>query len=226
MTKVSVFAGLLTVGLACTASAQDARPREAVLGETAAPALGRLAAGLGVAPGEQAPDPQVADGDGQPVKLLSGAGPRGALLVFYRGGWCPFCNAQIHALTRAFDEFRRRGVSPIAISVDRPEEAARTRASYSIPFPVLSDPDLAAHRAWRVVHEVGSEEYGRLASFGIDLERASGRQHHAIAVPALFVVDASGVVRWGHADPDYKVRPSIAQLLAVLDRLGLTPKEN
>jgi len=47
---------------------------------------------------------------------------RGSLLVtFYRGGWCPFCNFQIRELTTAFPEFRRRGVTPIAISVDRVE---------------------------------------------------------------------------------------------------------
>jgi peroxiredoxin len=114
-------------------------------------------------------------------------------------------------------------VTPTVISVDQADEAARTKTSYEIPFPVLSDPNLAAHRAYRVVHEVGSAEYARLASFGIDLERASGRKHHAVAVPALFVVDAAGVVRWAHADPDYKVRPSVAQLLGVLDGLGLTP---
>lgn len=218
-----ILATALTGGVALAAAAQDARPREAVLGETPAPELGRVAAGLGVAVGDEAPDPVVADAAGRPAKLLAEAGPRGALLVFYRGGWCPFCNAQVHALTRAFDEFRRRGVTPIVISVDQADEAARTKASYEVPFPVLSDPDLAAHRAYRVVHEVGSAEYARLSSFGIDLERASGRKHHAIAVPALFVVDAAGVVRWAHADPDYKVRPSVAQLLAVIDGLGLTP---
>lgn len=141
------------------------------------------------------------------------------MLVFYRGGWCPFCNYQIRQLTEAYPQYRERGVTPVAISVDRPEEAAKTRATYEIPFPVLSDPDLAAHRAYRVMHEVDDAERERLAGFGMDIERASGRDHHVIAIPSVFVVDAEGVVRWAHADPDYRVRPSNEQILAALDRL-------
>ena len=109
----------------------------------------------------------------------------------------------------------------MAISVDRIEEAAKTQATYSIPFPVLSDPDLAAHTAYRVTHRVEADEFSRLQGFGMDLEGASGQTHHVIATPALFVIDAEGVVRWAHADRDYTVRPSPSQILAAFDRLQL-----
>jgi len=96
---------------------------------------------------------------------------RGSLLVtFYRGGWCPFCNFQIRELTTAFPEFRRRGVTPIAISVDRVEEAAKTSATCEIPFPVLPDPNLVAHRAFRVVRHVGDAEFARLKGKGLDIK--------------------------------------------------------
>jgi peroxiredoxin len=72
-----------------------------------------------------------------------------------------------------------------------------------------------------VLHQVDDSELARLTSFGIDLEKASGRAHHAIAVPAAFLVDRKGVVRWAHADPGYKVRPSTAQILGAIDGLSL-----
>lgn len=153
------------------------------------------------------------------LRELVTTGP--VLLVFYRGGWCPYCNSQIHELTAAYPEYKKRGVTPVAISVDRVEESAKTQATYTIPFPVLSDSDLAAHRAYRVLHEVDEAEFARLKGFGIDLERASGRSHHAIAVPSLFVIDGKGVVRWAHANLDYKVRPSTVQILAAIDGLNL-----
>jgi len=183
--------------------------------------VGTLPPGTGVAVGEQAPDAPVRDADGRQVRLrhLTKSGP--VLLVFYRGGWCPYCNSQIHELTTAYPEYRKRGVMPVAISVDRVEESAKTQATYAIPFPVLSDPDLAAHRAYRVLQQVDEAEFARLKGFGIDLEKASGRAHHVIAVPSIFLIDAKGVVRWVHADPDYKVRPSTAQVLSAIDRLGL-----
>jgi peroxiredoxin len=188
---------------------------------TAPEALGTLPPDVGVAVGQPAPDAEVERQDGSKVKLRSLIEEGPILLVFYRGGWCPFCNSQIHALTRAYPEYRERGVTPVAISVDRPEEAATTQARYTIPFPVLSDPDLHAHRAYRAIHQADAAEVETLKGYGMDLERASGRTHHVIAVPAIFLIDRAGVVRWAHADPDYKVRPTDAQILAAIDRLEL-----
>lgn len=186
--------------------------------------VGVLSSDLGIPVGERAPDALLHDADGQAVQLrdLVANGP--TLLVFYRGGWCPYCNFQVHELTRAFSDFQQRGVTPVVVSVDRAAEAAKTQASYTIPFPVLSDPDLTAHRAFRVVHRADEAEIARLKSFGHDIEAASGRDHHEFAVPSIFVIDAGGVVRWAHADPDYRTRPSVAQLLAAIDSLGLAAR--
>lgn len=194
-------------------------------GNTAAEQLGTLPDGVGIAVGEQAPDARVQDADGRSVQLreLFARGP--VMLVFYRGGWCPFCNFQIRELTEDFPELERRGVTPVAISVDRMEESTRTRANYTIPFPVLSDPDLTAHRAYRVTHDVDAAEVERLRGMGMDLERSSGRSHHVVAIPSVFVIDGTGVVRWAHADRDYRTRPSNEQLLAVIDGLELASGE-
>ncbi len=183
--------------------------------------LGTLPAQIGVRVGDPAPDARLTAADGHEVSLRALAAHGAIMIVFYRGGWCPFCNFQIHELTQASPELQRRGVTPVAISVDRIDEASRTRATYDIPFPVLSDPDLVAHRAYRVVHQVDAAELSRLGGFGIDLERSSGRTHHVIAIPSIFIVDRAGVVRWAHANPDYKIRPSVPQLLAVIEGLHL-----
>lgn len=182
--------------------------------------LGTRPETLGIAVGQPAPDAAVHDDEGRLVRLsdLYRQGP--TLLVFYRGGWCPYCNVQVRQLTEAFPEFQKRGFRPVMISVDRIDSAAKTKAQYRIPFPVLSDPDLVAHEAFRVVHQAGPEEVAKLKGFGLDIEAASGRDHHRFAVPSVFAIDASGTVRWAHVDPDYKVRPSTAQLLDVLDRLS------
>lgn len=184
---------------------------------TPASKLGTLPDGVGVPVGQPAPDALVHTAEGAQVRLsdLFKKGP--TLVVFYRGGWCPYCNFEIHELTQAFPEYEKRGVHPIAISVDKQSEAAKTEATFTIPFPVLSDPSLAAHTAFRVIHHADDAETAKLKGFGIDLEQSSGETHHRFAIPALFLVDKSGVVRWAHADPDYKTRPRTAQILAVID---------
>ncbi len=200
-------------------AASASRPRRGPLAATDEGDLGRLPEGVGVPVGSRAPAVSVSDSDGKPVQLAS-LYPKGpTLLIFYRGGWCPFCNAQIHDLTQAYPELKDRGVTPVAISVDRAEEANRTRATYTIPFPVLSDPDLVAHRAFSVLQPLEPAYVAKIKALGMDVEASSGRSHHTVAIPSVFLVDREGVVRWAHADPNYKVRPSPQQLLSVIDRV-------
>ena len=175
--------------------------------------LGTMPAGVGVAVGQPAPGGAVFDGGGNEVDLAALWSDRPVLLVFYRGGWCPTCNFQIRELTLSWDGFDSRGVLPVAVSVDPATEAAKTAATYEVPFPTLADPSGAAHRAWGVLMQLDEEEYERL--FGESFE--SGGRAHFLAIPSIFLVQ-DGVVRWAHADPEYTVRPTPEQLFAVIDR--------
>lgn len=209
-------------GKAALAPAATTSPiKEKEHAATAAERLGKLPDGFGVPAGQQAPDFTVESSEGQRLSLRDLTAKGHVLLVFYRGGWCPFCSFQIRELVKSFPEYRQRGVTPVAISVDRVEEAAKTGATYVIPFPVLSDPDLAAHTAFRVLHTADDAEVERLRGFGMDIEKVSGRKHHQFAVPSLFLIDRAGRVRWAHADPDYKTRPRTPQILAAIDEAKL-----
>ena len=179
--------------------------------------LGKLAGGQGLAPGAKAPSVMVKGTNGESVALsdLWKKGP--ILVVFYRGGWCPFCNFQIREFVKSQGEYEKRGVTPVFISVDSVDESKKTTATYSIPFPLLADPDLAAHRAFSVTRKADDAEVEKLKGYRIDIEKASGRKHHEMAIPSIFLIDETGTVRWSHANPDYKQRPSTEQLLGVLD---------
>jgi peroxiredoxin len=109
----------------------------------------------------------------------------------------------------------------IAVSVDDPEHAVESAKEYGIDFPVLSDPDLAAHKAFHVVDHLGGLATFMIARMGADLEQRSGREHHDVAVPSIFLIDAAGVIRWSHVDIDYGKRPSVPQLLDAIDRCGM-----
>ena len=183
---------------------------------TSAEKLGTFPQGVGVPVGQVVPDVHAKNIDGVDVSLASLYAKSAVLLVFYRGGWCPYCNFEIFNLSKAFPDFQARGVMPVAVSVDRAEAAAKTGATYTVPFPLLADPDLAFHRGFHVARHVDDAELAQLKGYGIDLEAASGRDHHEIAIPALFLIDQGGVVRWAHADLDYKMRPSVQQILAAI----------
>jgi peroxiredoxin len=188
--------------------------------ESSAPSTERagvLAPGTGVPVGQRIPAVVGRDLDGREVALSALYVKGWVLLAFYRGGWCPYCNAEIHALTLAYGEYQKRGVTPVAISVDTPEKEAKTNATYEVPFPLLSDSEATISEAFRVTKQFTPDELARYKGFGVDLESHSGQSHHKIAIPALFLVDPTGVVRWAHSDPEFKVRPSTTQILAGID---------
>jgi peroxiredoxin len=186
-----------------------------------APVVGFAPQGVGLPAGAPAPTGLITQnlrGETVPLDKVFAAGP--TLLVFYRGGWCPYCNGQLRELSLAARRFQARGVRLVAVSVDRPEAAATTQAAWEIPFPVLSDSDLTAHEAFRVVFEVDAATRETYRGWGIDLKAASGRSDGRIATPAMFLVQG-GAVTWAHADPAYKVRPTPDQVLDALSAAGL-----
>lgn len=204
------------------AETEPAAPRSRAPEALPAERLGTVSEGDGLEVGVAAPDAQVETIEGTATTLSAVRGATPTMLIFYRGGWCPFCNFQVHELSEAYPRFRERGVQLVLVSVDRPEEGSRTSSAYSIPFPVLSDSDLDAHRAYDVLHVVDAETLARYDEMGLDLASASGRDHHTVAVPSVFVIGADGTLLFQHVDRDYRTRPSADQLLGVLDTLGFT----
>ena len=192
-------------------------PAPVTLAETPKERLGTAPPGFGIQVGQQAPNATLKDVSGKMRKLsdLYAQGP--VFVVFYRGGWCPFCNLQLHELTEAKPEFDKRGVILVAISVDQPSQEAKTQAKDGIPFPMLSDSKLLAHKAFNVIHIPGDAEQRALAGYGVDLTAYSGEKHNSFAVPSIFLVDRTSIVRFAHIDQDFQTRPSVQQMLSVAD---------
>ena len=63
------------------------------------------------------------------------AGSYGVVLI-YRGSWCPYCNAQLAAFSRALDTLTELGVKVVALSVDDEDTSAVLVAKHKLRFPV------------------------------------------------------------------------------------------
>jgi peroxiredoxin len=116
------------------------------------------------------------------------------------------------------DELAALGFPVIAISPDRPAKLRQSLEAEGLGYRLYSDSALVAARAFGIVFQLDEEEVARYRGFGIDLEDASGRRHHQLPVPSVFLVDADGIIRWVYSNPDYKVRPDPAALLEAARR--------
>ena len=91
-------------------------------------------------------------------------------------------------------------------------------------YSLYSDSSLTAARAFGIVFQLTEDALRKYQEFGIDLEAASGQDHHQLPVPSVFLVEAGGVIRWVYSNPDYKVRPENERVLAAArEAVGSTP---
>jgi len=116
------------------------------------------------------------------------------LIYVYRGDFCPFARFELADLTRHADEFRRARIDVVGISAD-PIERSKMLAGYlHTEIPLLGDMKESV-----------------LAPLGLVQRHVDGQPDNAI--PAFFVVDRDGVVRWIFASRYYRQLPTVSTVL-------------
>jgi peroxiredoxin len=109
------------------------------------------------------------------------------------------------------------GYQIVIMSPDRPEKIREFNAKGNYAYTILSDSDLVAARALGVAFRVSDKGFEALKSYDLDIEDASGKQHHLLPVPAIFIVDTEGAIRFEYVNPDYRVRIDPGTLLAAAE---------
>lgn len=163
--------------------------------------------------GVRLPDVVVRTSNCEKVALADLADGRPAAFVFYRGGWCPYCNVHLAELGEVAPQLEEQGYRIFAISPDRPEQVVEAAAEFEGGYTLFSDSTMEAAKAFGVAFRLDDETFERLHSFGIDIEKASGEKHRLLPVPAVFLVDADGVITFRYYNPDYRERLSGEALL-------------
>ena len=205
------------------------KPSRAVLGLSLAFLLSATAAHAEIAAsaeqtkplaaGAEAPAFTARNADGSDFAFDPAALERPAMLIFYRGGWCPFCNRHLAELRHVVPELEKRGMDVYFLSADSPDNLASALHSEAegLDYTLLSDARLSAAEAFGLAFRMPDAYYQRAKEFGVDMEEASGETHHALPIPAAYLIDTKGVIRFGHANPNYTQRISADQLRAGVD---------
>lgn len=164
-------------------------------------------------PGSAIPDLSLPDQEGRMVQLRA-IGP--AVIVFYRGGWCPYCNLTLRAWQKRLGDLAARGARLVAISPELPDNTMTTAERNGLGFSVLSDTAGAAMEAFGIAFALPQplrELYGR---FGHDLAAVNGETGWHLPMPATFVIDGAGQVVFARSGADYRRRTEPDEALAAL----------
>jgi peroxiredoxin len=166
--------------------------------------------------GATAPDFTLPDSHGKPVTLsaLLARGP--AVVTFYRGGWCPFCDLQLRAYQGVLGGIHDLGAELVAISPQTPDYALSDVEKKQLTFPVLTDKGNRVAREFKLVFTLSDELRKLQTHFGSVLPKFNGDDSWELPMPGTFVLDRHGVVRLAAVDPNWMVRVEPAAILEAL----------
>ena len=191
---------IVLVALTMVANAQNAIPKSAI---DIAPLL----------IGEKIPNTKVKTPDNVDVQIADFTKKKKTVLVVYRGGWCPYCNAHLQALAEAEKVVLDLGYQIIAISPDSPENLKITEEKDKVKYILLSDATGVFIQEMGLGYEA-PQNYKSVINV-----HSNGMNTSLLPVPSLFVLNTDNEILFEYISPDFKHRITTDLLVAILKSL-------
>lgn len=135
------------------------------------------------------------------------------VLLFYRGGWCPYCNAHLAAIGELKNEIAELGYQIIGVSPDAPEKLKKSIQKNNLDYQLFSDSNTELIQEMGIAFQAPEKYNHKL------LKYSDQNNSDVLPVPSVFIVDTNGVIQFQYSNPDYKKRISGEELLTVLKDL-------
>jgi peroxiredoxin len=155
-------------------------------------------------PGDTFPALTVTPAGAAALALPEALGGHFGVVLFYRGSWCPYCNAQLRAFQRSLDRFAEIGILVAALSVDDEATTKNLVAKHGLQFPIGHSAD--AHAVTAATGAFVNDDPAYLQSTGFILDPSSRvivSVYSSGAIGRLVPDDIIGLVRYlrEHANP-------------------------
>ncbi len=199
MNKITLLVLLFTLIISLNSSAQIAEKAEDI-----SPLL----------IGEKIPDVTLVSVEGKQESLTSIIDGKPSILLFYRGGWCPYCNRHLSEIGSIEDKILELGYQIIAISPDAPAKLIASIDKNKLKYRLYSDGNGALSKAMGISFKAPERSLERLAEY------SDGQNTGFLPVPSVFIINPDGTIVFEYVNPDYKVRISAKLLLAILENLN------
>lgn len=156
--------------------------------------------------GDMLPPFSLANADNKQIdsSALLANGP--LVISFYRGAWCPYCNLEINALQQRLADINATGAQLIAISPQNPDKSIDQVSQSKLDFEVLSDARNKLAKQCGLVFTLPESLRPVYEAWQIDIPDHNGDDSFELPIPATYIVDQKGKIRYAHVDMDYTKR--------------------
>lgn len=174
--------------------------------------------------GDVAPDFVLPDQDGNMISSVDLRAKGPLVIVFFRGNWCPYCNATLRMIRKYAPHFKARGATVVAISPLTRERTKEIQKSAGLNFPVLSDAGCEFAQLLNIAYVLEKDWQNMIESQGTNLEEMNGTNEYGgaavLPIPATYVVQSDGRVTYSYVDTDFTHRAEPLDVLNALPPLG------
>ncbi|MGP1420614.1 MAG: peroxiredoxin-like family protein [Tannerella sp.] len=168
--------------------------------------------------GDKVKDFTLKNAKGEEVNLsvLLKKGP--VVLTWYRGGWCPYCNLALKQLQEELAQIKEQGAMLVALTPELPDHSLTTQEKNALEFEVLTDLHNEVARSYGLVFKLDPQTAERYESM-LHLSAHNGTDSSELPIPATYVVDTDGTIRYAYVNPDYKQRADAKTVVEELKKL-------
>ncbi len=163
--------------------------------------------------GEKVPEATLQSPDGKDQQLSDILKQKPSVILFYRGGWCPYCNAHLSEIQKIEKQVVELGYQIIAISPDVHENLQFTDEKHQLSYQLLSDAKGELIQNMGIAFK-SPERYTQML-----FEKSDGINTGFLPFPSVFITDTSRTIHFEYINPNYQTRLSSNLLLAILREL-------
>jgi peroxiredoxin len=170
--------------------------------------------------GDRLEDFTLPDASGSRVTLSELVTDGPAVIVFYRGGWCPYCNLALHAYqTELLPQLSRYGARLVAISPQSPDGSLSTSEKAALTFTVLSDVGARVARELGIAFQPAEDVLAAQRELGLDLKHVNDSDSPELPMPTVLIIDTERTVVFADTHADYTARTEVSTIIDALETL-------
>ncbi len=159
-----------------------------------------------------------ATGQTRTLDELTANGP--AVIVVYRGGWCPYCNLTLRTYQRdLLPQLSAHSARLVAISPETPDALLSTKEKAELTYTVLSDTGARLASALGITFDPSEEGLAAQRTLGVVIRTTRADSASVLPMPTVLIVDRDHIVRFVDIHPDYTGRTEVKEILAALHTL-------
>jgi peroxiredoxin len=166
--------------------------------------------------GATAPDFELTDQNGKPLRSAELLSQKHLVITFFRGRWCPFCVGQMEAMNVIAPQIQDAGASFVAISPQTVHQSFLMADQHELRFSLLSDNGNNVARAFGIRYRVPDEQQQLYRRTFVNLPFVNGDPSWELPIPATYIIEPDHTIAWASIDPDYTNRPEPTEILRQL----------